>query len=209
MSTYILNPNDTIVMSDSIVVKMTKAADACLMFVNETATNCNDVMIVSVICVAIVLVALIAKQALSSWKKAESDYQEKEFLNKQKKDEAESLRKQKADLMGKKLETLKKMLDKNMEIEDSLRKQKTDLLEEKLELLKKLCNGNVEAKEKKNECFEIEKHFADIIKELNSIKEHSQTLTQKYFEAIDEELKYYKECSQTQKKGKTVANENE
>lgn len=196
MSTLFLDSIYAIVAEDSIGAKFVKTKELC-QFVNEAGTNWEDICIVSVICVAIVLVALIAKQALSSWKKAESDYQEKEFLNKQKKDETESLRKQRADLMGKKLEALKKMLDKNMEIEDSLRKQKTDLLEEKLELLKKLCNGNVEAKEKKSECSEIEKHFADIIKELNSIKEHSQTLKQEYLEAIKEEQNSLIECSQS------------
>ncbi|MCH5310352.1 MAG: hypothetical protein J1E57_00040 [Prevotella sp.] len=59
MSTYILNPNDTIVLSDSIIVKMTKAADACQMCVNEVATNWADVEVVKYICMAAVAITLI------------------------------------------------------------------------------------------------------------------------------------------------------
>ena len=59
MSTYILNPNDTIALSNSIVVKMTKAADACQACVNEAATNWADVEIVQQICCSLIQIACI------------------------------------------------------------------------------------------------------------------------------------------------------
>ncbi|MCH5312179.1 MAG: hypothetical protein J1E57_09550 [Prevotella sp.] len=59
MSTFLLNPNDTIVMSDSIVAKVTKAADACQMCVNEAATNWADVEIVQQICCSLIQIACI------------------------------------------------------------------------------------------------------------------------------------------------------
>lgn len=167
------------------MMKVTKTADAYLTCVNETGTNCNDVVIVFIICTAIVLVVLIAKWALLSWKKAESDYQEKEFLNKQKKDEVESLRKQKADLMGKKLEIYKEILEKRLEI-------LKDLCYEE-----KLCDETEKTKKvikfiKKFDSQEIIDYREFIEKELvPSEGESSQTLTQKYLDAIDKELEAF------------------
>lgn len=110
MSTFLLNPNDSLIINDSIVVKMTKATDACQTCVSETATNCNDVMIVLIICTAIVLVALIAKWALWSWKKTEYEHKKEEFKAKKKKEKEESERKLKVDCQNKLLEFLGKRM---------------------------------------------------------------------------------------------------
>ena len=60
MSTFIINLNDTIAMSDSAVVELAKVISTCQPCVQVSKTNCNDVIIVAIICVAIVLVALFA-----------------------------------------------------------------------------------------------------------------------------------------------------
>ena len=68
-----------------------------------TASGCQDVKITGIICGAIVLVALIAKWALSSWKDAEALLKQKEWMAQNNKEENEYIRKQKADLLEKKL----------------------------------------------------------------------------------------------------------
>lgn len=67
MSTFILNPNDTIMLKETIVVKFAEAADKCQPIVKEAETNCNDVKIVAIICVAIFLLAIIAAIVIIWW----------------------------------------------------------------------------------------------------------------------------------------------
>ena len=83
MSTFLLNPNDTIVMSDSIVAKVTKAADACQMCVNEAVTNWADVEVVKYICVAAVAITLIVSIAVLIYclKKVSAEQRQKSFDN--------------------------------------------------------------------------------------------------------------------------------
>lgn len=104
MSTLIVNPNDTIALSDAIVVKV---ADVCQPMVQEPETSCNDVTIVAIICATIVLVALIAMFSFLIWKcrehKAEAESKEKE----REKDEKDRQWKQRSDLIDKKLDFLK------------------------------------------------------------------------------------------------------
>ena len=71
MSTFIINLNDTIALSDSAVVELAKVINTCQPCLREVETNCNDVKIVAIICIAIVIVALIARCAVLSWKDAE------------------------------------------------------------------------------------------------------------------------------------------
>lgn len=69
MSTFIFNLKDTIAVSDSALVELTKVmGQPC---VQEAQINCLDVVVVGIICLAIVIVALIAKGAILSWKDAE------------------------------------------------------------------------------------------------------------------------------------------
>ena len=56
MSTFIINLNDTIAMSDSAVVELAKLVSACQPCELEAQTNCNDVWIVVVVCATIVIV---------------------------------------------------------------------------------------------------------------------------------------------------------
>jgi biopolymer transport protein ExbB/TolQ len=105
MSTFIINLNDTIAMSDSAVVELAKivgTSNSC-----DVETNCQDVAIVGIICLTIIIVALIAKWAIWSWKNAELEFVDAERKAKEKKEKEESDRKQKADLLNKRIEMLK------------------------------------------------------------------------------------------------------
>lgn len=104
MSTFIINLNDTIAMNDSAVVELAKivnASNSC-----EVETNCLDVAIVGIICLAIIIVALIAKWAIWSWKNAELKAADAEQKAIEKKEKEECDRKQKADLLNKRIEML-------------------------------------------------------------------------------------------------------
>ena len=103
---------------DSIVAKMTCVCDSVLVkscesgcrsmtVIHQEGTNCQDMYIVLFICVAFVLVALIAKWALWSWKKAELEAKEKERTAQKTKEEEESKRKIQSDLLDKYLDFLK------------------------------------------------------------------------------------------------------
>lgn len=110
MSTFIINLNDTIAMSDSAMVELAKVIGICQPCVQEAETNCHDVAIVAIVCVAIVLVALIVKWAVWSWKEAEQKTIETERKAKKEKEEEESKRKRKADCQGKLIDFLEKQV---------------------------------------------------------------------------------------------------
>lgn len=67
MSTLILNPNDTILLKDTIVVKFAEVAEKCHPIVIKGETNCNDVTIVAIICGAIIILAIIAAIVITLW----------------------------------------------------------------------------------------------------------------------------------------------
>lgn len=94
MSTFILEPNDTIIMNDSIVAKATKTTDACQTYVNEIATNWADVEIVKYICLTVVLIALIVAITvyLCHRKQIYAEQEQKSFDNEQKRLENEQKR---------------------------------------------------------------------------------------------------------------------
>ena len=105
MSVFIVNFNDTIAMTDSAVVELAKivsASNSC-----EVETNWQDVVIVGIVCLAIIIVALIAKWTIWSWKSAEIEAADAERNAREKKEKEESDRKQKADLLNKRIEILK------------------------------------------------------------------------------------------------------
>lgn len=107
MSTIVINLNDTIASYDTIVVKLAKVGDVCLPIVNETRTNCYDAQIAKMICWAVVMVALIAAVAILLWKSIDTWYKNHELNFKAEKENIESIRKQKADLIDKYLDFLK------------------------------------------------------------------------------------------------------
>ncbi len=107
MSTLIVNLNDTVALSDSVVAKIIKLSEACQPVVTEAETNCYDVIIVAVICVAIVIVAHFAKSAVSSCKDAEIKAAKDEREAKEKETEIAKL-KLKSDALNKLLDYLEK-----------------------------------------------------------------------------------------------------
>ena len=67
MSTFIINLNDTTVVNDSVFAKVVKLSEVYQPVVTEAETNCNDVMIVAIICVAMILLSIIAAIVISLW----------------------------------------------------------------------------------------------------------------------------------------------
>ena len=117
MSTFIVNLNDTIAMSDSTVVELAKIISCSQPCVSDAETNCQEMIIVGFICVAIVLVALIVKWAVSSWKAAEIAAAKEERTEKEKETDIAE-RKQKADCLRKLLDFLEKRTSKENEFRD-------------------------------------------------------------------------------------------
>lgn len=107
MSTFIINLNDTITMSDSAVVELAKLVSACQPCELEAQTNCNDVWIVVVICATFVIVALIVTWAIWSWQKAVIKAEKDEREKKESEDKIAE-RKQKADALNKLIDYLGK-----------------------------------------------------------------------------------------------------
>ena len=91
MNAVILNLNDTIAMSDSTVVELVKALNACQPCIHEAETSCNDVKIVGIICIAIVIVAIVAVIGFLYWKNMEikAGQEERNFQKTKEKDECQ------------------------------------------------------------------------------------------------------------------------
>lgn len=125
MSTIVVNPGDVIVVNDSIAVKMSKVTEILQPVVKGAETNWLDVIAV---CVTIIIVAWIAKNALLSWKDKMIKAQEQERTDRENKETTEYKRKQDAER-----ENRKKML------EDEERKRKAVLIDKKLQILCETC----------------------------------------------------------------------
>lgn len=109
MSTFTINLNDTIAMSDSAVVELAKVINTCQPCVKEAETNCQDVWIAFIICLTIAVVAWIAKRGFLAWKNKEIEAADAE--RKAKETEADiAARKLKADAQGKLLDFLKEQV---------------------------------------------------------------------------------------------------
>lgn len=113
MSTFIFNLNDTTALSDSVMAQVIKLSEACQPVATDAETNVCDVIIAGVICLAIVGVALIAKCAVLSWKKAEITFKVKECNAKNVNDKEESERKLAANRQERLWDLLKEQIEKN------------------------------------------------------------------------------------------------
>ena len=82
MSLIIVAPNDTVVISDSITVKVTKAIEFLQPTMTEAGTNSEDVMVAIVICATLVIIALMAFITFYLWKKKELSAIEQERKDK-------------------------------------------------------------------------------------------------------------------------------
>ena len=96
----------TIILQDTIFVKLSDVAEVFHPIVLQEETNDKDVKIVLIICATIAIVALIAKWAIWSWQKTKAEKEEKEREDKEKKDKEDAVRKQVSDLVTRKLELL-------------------------------------------------------------------------------------------------------
>lgn len=88
---------------------VTKACGALVPVVqqtNETGANFSDVCIADVICRTIVIIVTILVAGFLAWKLIDHNAKENEREFNKKKEEEDSKRKQKADLLNKKLEIL-------------------------------------------------------------------------------------------------------
>ena len=172
MSTYILNPNDTIALSDSIVVKMTTAADACQMCVNEVATNWADVEVVKYICVAAVAITLIVSIAvlIYSLKKISAEQRQKSFDNCQKKKENDqrlAFDKDKHDI---EIEEKKRAISQGkVEMEMQGKKQKLAFDKDKHDREMKEKDLKLTTESDKHEKFKNTGYAMDTLKEVSSM----------------------------------------
>ena len=107
MSTFIINLNDTVAMSDSAVVELAKVITVCKPCVQEAGSNCNDVKIVVAICITVAFVAFIAALVIWLWKRAVINSQKQEHDNKVKNEKKEIQRKKCYDLIEKRIDALK------------------------------------------------------------------------------------------------------
>lgn len=107
MSTFILEANDTIVISDSVVMKFTESANACLSCAKESATNWADLEITKwIMCgiaviVAICMLGYIIVKLIDVYSKVCQERKKKEW------EEKEADRKRDRELLDRKLDKLK------------------------------------------------------------------------------------------------------
>lgn len=99
----------TILLQDTIFVKLSDVAEICNPIVLQEETNDKDVIIVLIICATIAIVALIAKWAIWSWQKTKAEKEKKEREDKDKKDKEDAVRKQVSELVTRKLEFLQEL----------------------------------------------------------------------------------------------------
>ena len=120
MNMHALTLLSTILLQDTIFVKLSDVAEICNPIVLQEETNDKDVKIVLIICATIAIVALIAKWAIWSWQKTNAESKNLELI-------------------------FKNMIDK----EDREIKQASDLINKELELLQELCYDIKEEKPKR------------------------------------------------------------
>lgn len=131
---------DANVSCDTLVVKVAQAADlVCQPIIKESETNGNDVLIVSIICLAIAFVAIVAGATVLLWKWLENRANEKERVFKKTKEEKESERKQKSDLLNKLLDFQKEVAFPYEKDKDGKFVKKSFEAKEKSEYLKTLA----------------------------------------------------------------------
>lgn len=123
MSTFIINLNDTITMSDSAVVELAKVINTCQPCVKEAQTNCNDVWIVVVVCATIAIVVGLIAWILKVWISGKNHLQMEELDEKKKMNEAER---------------------KKQELDNELRRQDAEYVREQKKKVDELKNKKTE-----------------------------------------------------------------
>lgn len=134
---------DTIlVIRDSVACCVRKTAEICQPCVKEAETNCLDVAIVFIICVAIALVAIYAIRRYFKWKDDERKALETAADNKRKYEMEDRKLKQKADLEDKLLSHLKDGAEiKRDEDGNEIAKFNPEASKEYTKVLNQMING--------------------------------------------------------------------
>lgn len=99
-----------LILRDTITAHVIKVVDSCQLCAQEAPTNCNDVKVVAIICLAIVLMTLIAWGVISSWKCKELRAQEKDILVKEALEKEKTKNKTDADSKQRKIDLQNKLL---------------------------------------------------------------------------------------------------
>ena len=107
MSTFFLQANDTLVMTDTLVAKLTNSANTCMSCLDKLATNQADVDIAIVIMLGIVAIAIISFVGLILMRLIANSSKKHSEERKRKWEEEDKDRKQKSELLSMKLELLK------------------------------------------------------------------------------------------------------
>ena len=122
MSTFFLQANDTLVITDTLVAKLTNSANTCMSCLDKAATNQADVKIAIVIMLGIVAIAIISFVGLILMKRNANRFKKESEERKRKWEEEDKDRKQKSELLNMKLEMMKALCYKTEKVEGSEQK---------------------------------------------------------------------------------------
>lgn len=128
MSTFFLQANDTLVMANTIVAKLTNSTNTCTSCLDKTATNQADVDIAIVIMHGIVAIAIISFVGLILMRLIANSSKKHSEKRKRKWEEEDKDRKQKSELLSMKLEMMKELcykMEERPEVNESSETKKT------------------------------------------------------------------------------------
>ena len=120
--TLVLQTKDTLVMTDTIMVKLTNSTNTCMSCLDKLATNQADVEIAELIMHGIVAIAIISFVGLILMKRNANRFKKESEERKRKWEEEDKDRKQKSDLLNMKLEVMKALCYKTEKVEGSEQK---------------------------------------------------------------------------------------
>lgn len=127
---------------DSLLAKLCEKGCLSITEIHQAGTDCHDVCIVFIICVAVAFIALIAALTVFGLKYKEIKAKEKERKAQKEKEEEESRRKQIADCQGKLID----FLDKQVKSFDIQKDQYEKASEEYMECLQSIVDDKDEDK---------------------------------------------------------------
>ena len=166
--------DSTMTICDSVATCVNKTAEICQHCVKETETNCLDVAIVFIICVAIAVVAIYAIRRYFKWKDDERTALANAAQQKRSNDEADRKLKQEADIEARKQNKEDYEQKKNEEKQAHELKRKEDKIDDLLKRKEELENrmhGYMESQIKNGESLSIDDmYIAELTKEIDEIK---------------------------------------
>lgn len=155
--------DSTIISCDSVATCVNKMTAACRSYVKEVETNCQDVEIVLIICIAIVVVVIYGIGRYFKWKDNERTYLENSAQQKRSNEEADRKIKQEADKESRKQNKEDHELKQKEALQDHLLKRKEEL-ENKMHgyMESQIKNGVSLSKD--------DMYIAELLKEINELK---------------------------------------